>query len=83
MKRAGENFKGKMRQLESTLKKERGVHRAMLATCEDETVWDMEETRYRTYLYQFKQKVQHGEILAHTRSIQTLKAIPLSLDSFC
>ena len=55
-------------------------HRAILDNYEDETVWDMDETRYRMHLYQYKQKIRQCEILlAHTGSIQNLKAIPPSL----
>ena len=55
-----EKLKGKMKQL-----------RAILAYYEDETMWDMEETRYRMHLYQYKQKIWQCEILlAHTGSIQ-------------
>ena len=43
----------------------------------------MEETRYRMHLYWYKQKIwQYKILLAHTASIQTLKAIPPSLTSF-
>ena len=40
-----------MRQLESKLKKEREFCRGILANFEDETVQNMEETRYRMHLY--------------------------------
>ena len=43
---------------------------------------NMEETRYRMHLYWYKQKIRQCEILlAHTGSIQTLKAISPSLAS--
>ena len=64
-----EKLKGKMRQLKSKLKKEREFHRAMLANYEDE-MWDMEETRYRMHLYQYKEKIcQCESLLAHTDSL--------------
>ena len=54
----------------------------MLANYEDETVWDMEETRYRMHLYWYKQKIHQCKILlAHTSSIQTSKGIPSPLAS--
>ena len=46
-----EELKGKIKQLESKLKSKREFHSAMLGNYEDETVWDMEETRYRMHLY--------------------------------
>ena len=46
-----EKLKGKMRQLERKLNKEREFHRAILTNYEDETVQNMEETRYRMHLY--------------------------------
>ena len=77
-----EEIKGKMKQLESKLKKEREFNQAMLANYADETVWDMEETRYRMVLYQYKQKIWQCKILlAHNGSIQILKAIPPSFAS--
>ena len=53
-----------------------------MGSFEDETLWDMEETRYRIHLYQYKQIIMQCKIfLAHTGFIQTLKAIPPSLTS--
>ena len=72
-----------MKQLKSKLKKEREFHRAILANYEDETVWDMEETRYRMHLFWYKQKIwQCTILLTHTGPIQTLEAILHSLASF-
>ena len=77
-----EKLKGKQKQLENKLKKEREFHRTILVNYEDETVWDMEETRCRMHVYCNKQKIQQCKILlAHTGSIQTLKAVPPSLTS--
>ena len=47
-----EKLKGKLKCLESKLKKEREFHRTILANYEDKAVQDMEETRYRMHLYQ-------------------------------
>ena len=45
-------------------------------------MWDMEETRYRTLLYWYKQEIwQCKIILAHTGSIHDLKFVPPSLTS--
>ena len=75
-----EKLKIKMKQLESKLKKEREFHRAILDNYEDETVWDMEETRYGMHLYWYKWKIQQCKIvLVHTGSIKTLKAVAPSL----
>ena len=52
-----EKLKGKIKQLESKLKKEREYHRAKLDNYEDDTVWDMEGTRFRMHLYWYKQKI--------------------------
>ena len=42
----------------------------------------MEETRYRVYLYWYKQKIWQCKILlANTGSIKDLKVVPLSLTS--
>ena len=77
-----EKLKVKVRQPKNRLKKEREFYRAMLANYEDETIQNMEETRYRMHLYQYKEKIWWCEILlAHTVSIQTLKTIPPSLAS--
>ena len=77
-----EKLKGKIGQIENKLKKERELHRAMLANYKNETMQDMEETRYRMHLYQYKQKIQQCEILlAYTGCIQALKTIPPSLAS--
>ena len=53
-----EKLKGKIKQIESKLKRKGEFHSAMLGNCEDEIVWDMEETRYRMCLYWYKQKIQ-------------------------
>ena len=54
----------------------------MLGKYEGETVCDMEETRYRMHLYQYKQKISKCKVLlAHTGFIQMLKTIPPSLTS--
>ena len=42
---------GKIKSLKSKLKREREFHSSMLHNYEHETVWDMEETRYRMHLY--------------------------------
>ena len=80
MRRAGKS--SKVRWLQSTLKKEREFHRGILANYEDETVQNMEETRYRMHPSRYKQKIRQCEILlAHPGSIQILKTIPPSLAS--
>ena len=51
-------LKGKIKWLGSKLKREREFHSAILGNYEEETVQDMEETRYRMHLYWYKQKIQ-------------------------
>ena len=75
-------LKGKIKWLESKLKKEREFHRTILDNYEDEAVWDIEGSRYRMHLYQYKQKICQCKILlVHTGSIHTLNAIPPSFTS--
>ena len=77
-----EKLKGKLKLLESKLKKEKEFHRTILANYEDEAVQDMEETRYRMHLKQYKQKIWQCKILlTHTGSIQDLKVAPPPLTS--
>ena len=58
-----EKLKGKIKLLESKLKKEREFHSTMYGNYVDETVWDMVETKYRMHLYQYKQKIWQCKIL--------------------
>ena len=65
-----ENLKGKIRQVNSKLKKKREFHMAILANYEDETMQNMEETRYMMHLFQYIQKIQQCETLCETLNSQ-------------
>ena len=77
-----EKLKGKIRQIENKLNRERGFHRTIFANYKNEIMQNVKETRYRMHLYWYKERIQQCEILlAHMGSIQALKTIPLSLAS--